>query len=79
MSTYRRISELKNIFMFFTVSPKFLFVNIIRNVFEIGENTVNSRCNEPREEIEKSSLYREFVMSKIFKIQNFVFKHTVFE
>ena len=31
-------------------------------------HTVNSRYNEPRVEIEKSLLYREFVILKTFKI-----------
>ena len=37
----------------------------------------HSRFNEPRGEIEKSSLCGEFVISKIFKIQNFGFQHRV--
>ena len=40
-------------------------------------STVNSSYNEPREEIEKLSLYREFVILKIFKIQNFGFRVSV--
>ena len=38
---------------------------------EISRNTVDSQHNKPRREMKNSSLYQEFVKSKIGKIRSF--------
>ena len=38
-------------------------------------STVDSRCNEPRREMNNSSLYREFVNSEIEKNREFLLKY----
>ena len=47
----------------------------LKNICISNINTVDSRYNEPRREMKNSSLYREFVKSKIEKNREFLLKY----